>query len=116
VDGLAKCAGYAPAPASLNGAGATVAAVKLVPAWDPLNPDRRDAIYARLSWCLTARAAPCNGTKVLQVNGLFWAWAGWFDTGAFISDPERTSAPAVLSANCSAAAAGVWGDASAERV
>jgi hypothetical protein len=105
VDGLALCAGYRPGPAALNGGGAQVAGAKLVPAWDPLNADRRDAIYARLSWCNAAvPRAPCNGTKLLRVNGVLWAWAGWFDTGAFINNPQGTALPAVLTPNCSAGA------------
>jgi hypothetical protein len=117
VDGLAHCSGYTPAPTTLNGGGAPVAAVKLVPAWDPLNTYRRDAIYARLSWCASAPAAPCNGTRLLHVNGVLWVWAGWFDTGAFIDNPAALLAPAVLSANCSStpsSLSAIVGDAGSE--
>lgn len=118
MDGLAKCAGYRPAPGALNGGGAQVAGVKLVPAWDPLNVDRRDALYARLSWCSAAAPMPCNGTKLLRVNGVLWAWAGWFNTNAFILNPDATALPAVLAPNCSATATStvgaVVGDAGSE--
>ena len=105
------CQGYAPGPLGLNANGAPVAAVKLVPAWDKLNAQKRDALYARLSWCISAPRSPCNGTNIIVENGVVWVWAGWYSTEGFIGDPGSLSQPAVLTAHCSGGGAG--GDAGA---
>ena len=86
-------------------------------AWEALNPDRRDALYARLARCLAAGgSSPCDVTKLIQVDDsevvgegaapsvAYWAWAGWFDSTAFAAThASALTAPAVLTYNCSGA-------------
>jgi hypothetical protein len=110
LDSLGLCSGYT--PLTMPGA-ASQSYLQFVGAWDALNPDRRDALYARLSWCIGAGAAsPCDPTKLIQVmdagaggqGSVFWAWAGWFDSTNFASSyATALSAPAVLTYNCSGA-------------
>jgi hypothetical protein len=121
LDALNLCGG-APGYAPLTVPGAdSQSYLQFVGAWDGLNPDRRDALYARLTWCLTfaGAASPCDVTKLIQVDDssvgggrvAFWAWAGWYDaTGFARTYATALTAPAVLAYNCSGASsqAGVF--------
>ena len=60
------------------------AAVRFVGAWHPLNALRRDALFARLAWCLASPPSPCNASLTLRVDGETWAWAGWLDSSAYM--------------------------------
>jgi hypothetical protein len=107
---------------------ASQSALQFVGAWSPLNPYGRDALFARLAWCLGEGSAsgeggrsPCDVTRLIQVddsalvaagNGgsggaprvAFWAWAGWLDgTAAAATHATAPTSPAVLTYNCSGA-------------
>ncbi len=109
---MGLCSGYTPATGSSGGSSQSV--LQFVGAWDPFNPDRRDALYARLSWCLAVAgpASPCDVTKLIQVDDsgaggnrvAYWAWAGWYSSEAAIQGfSSALTAPAVLTYNCSGA-------------
>ena len=110
IDSKAQCSGYDPAPllrpSSTPVPDATVA-LKFVWAGDPLNVDRRDALYAHLAWCAVASPNPCNVTKLISVGDgssgsqAFWAWAGWYDAASFMTSGATPETPSILSFNCS---------------
>jgi hypothetical protein len=121
LDSLALCAAAGYAPLTVPGADSQ-SALQFVGAWEALNPDRRDALYARLAWCLAADGggsgggSPCDVTKLIRVDDsgvagagaaptvAYWAWAGWFDSTAFAAThASALTAPAVLTYNCSGA-------------
>ena len=74
--------------------------VKFVGAWNAMNPYKRSALFARSSWCVTQINAlgksPCNMSGTIRVNGVQWAWAGWFEESVYLLSRDAGEGNATL--------------------